>query len=325
MIEFVTLAENRLQKNRKAIAAAKIPPQIAPRDRGRADPARRLHAARRQWRRRAQAPDPGIPHQRRDHGLRERQGRRALRPRRRAHARPRAAHQAVAADRAGAAGRPTRGLQAGRASGRAKIHRRLQSLFRAQQDAHQGARCTIRCRASCWCRGSACSAWARAPRTPASPPTLRKPRSKASAMPRRSGASRRSAKPTCSISNTGRWNWPSSARAKPCRSKARSRSSPAPAAPSARPPPRFSRQAGARSGAARYRRQGRAMKKPRRSAAGAIAIHMRCHQRDFGARRLRSSGRRFRRRRYRDLECRRRLAGQDRRGRRGHACARASS
>jgi NAD(P)-dependent dehydrogenase (short-subunit alcohol dehydrogenase family) len=29
MIEFVTLAENRLQKNRKAVAAAKIPPQIA--------------------------------------------------------------------------------------------------------------------------------------------------------------------------------------------------------------------------------------------------------------------------------------------------------
>ncbi|HEY7997849.1 MAG TPA: bifunctional aldolase/short-chain dehydrogenase [Pseudolabrys sp.] len=30
MIEFVALAENRLQKNRKAVAAAKIPPQVAP-------------------------------------------------------------------------------------------------------------------------------------------------------------------------------------------------------------------------------------------------------------------------------------------------------
>ena len=107
MIEFVTLAENRLQKNRKAVRGCENSAADRARDRRRADPARRLRAARRQWRRRTQTPDPGIPHQRRHHELRERQGRRALRPRRRAHARSRAAHQAVAADRAGAAGGPS--------------------------------------------------------------------------------------------------------------------------------------------------------------------------------------------------------------------------
>ena len=45
----------------------------------------------------------------------------------------------------------------------------------------------------------------------------------------------------------------------------------------------------------------------------------------LGARRLRRGGRRLRRRRYRRVECRRRLAGQDRRGRRGDLARRASN
>ena len=55
------------------------------------------------------------------------------------------------------------------------------------------------------------------PRTLASPPTSPRRRSRASPAPKRSDASRRSRKPTCSIASIGRWNWPSSRRARICR------------------------------------------------------------------------------------------------------------
>ena len=66
--------------------------------------------------------------------------------------------------------------------------------------------------------------------------------------------------------NIGRWNWPSSAHARICRSPARSQSSPAPAAPSARPRRRL---CGGRrgSGADRSRCQGGEGESRRQSAA----------------------------------------------------------
>ena len=103
-----------------------------------------------------------------------------------------------------------------------------------------------------------------------------------------------------------------------CRSKARSRSSPAPAAPSAQRP-----RASSRKPAPKWRCS-ISMRRPPAQAAktiggAALAIAMRRHRRRLGTRGLRAHGGRFRRRRYRHLQCRRRLAGQDRRGRRGHA------
>ena len=67
-------------------------------------------------------------------------------------------------------------------------------------------------------------------------------------------------------SNIGRWNWPSLARARICRSPARSRSSPAPAAPSARRPRRLS-QAPARKWPCSISMPTRRWKRPKRSAA----------------------------------------------------------
>jgi rhamnose utilization protein RhaD (predicted bifunctional aldolase and dehydrogenase) len=98
------------------------------------------------------------------------------------------------------------------------------------------------------------------------PPTLRKPRSKASPAPKRSDASPRFPKPTCSIANIGRSNWPSSPRAKLCRSRARSRSSPAPAAPSAQLLPTFSRRP-ARKWRCSISMPARRRKEPEQSAA----------------------------------------------------------
>ena len=194
-----------------------------------------------------QAPDPGVPHQRRDPEFRQRQGRRALRPRRRDHARPRDPHQTLAADRAGA-GRPASSTtsRAPRTRPRKNSSPTTRPISRATRSARTAPPCTIRRRASCWCRGSACSGWAPAPRTPASPPTSREAAvegiTDAEAIGRFTSIS---PKPTCSIANIGRWNWPSWARAKPCRSQARSRSSPAPAAPSAPPPRKAFAAAGA--------------------------------------------------------------------------------
>ena len=124
------------------------------------------------------------------------------------------------------------------------------------------------------------------------------------------------AKPTCSTANIGRWNWPSSARARICRSPARSRSSPAPAAPSAPPPPAPSRRP-----APKWRCSISMPSAAREKAAaiGGSALAVPCDVTDAASVRdaFDAGRRRVRRRRYRDFQCRRRLAGQDRRGRRG--------
>ena len=80
MIEMVTLAEERLERGRKAVfATAQMPQHIAPA----AEVAPILRGAcapqGRQRRRRLAAADPRIPHQRRDPQLRQRRGDRALR------------------------------------------------------------------------------------------------------------------------------------------------------------------------------------------------------------------------------------------------------
>ena len=87
---------------------------------------------------------------------------------------------------------------------------------------------------------SACSASDARRRTPRSPPISRPARSRPSPTPRRSAASNRFRKPTCSTWNIGRSNRPSSARRRRSRSPGRSPPSPAPAARSARRPPRRS-------------------------------------------------------------------------------------
>jgi len=81
MIALVTLAEERLQRNRKAVFVTAQLPQAQ----GRED------------RRRVAADDPRVPHQPRDPQLRQRRRACALRPGRRGHARPHHPHQELAA------------------------------------------------------------------------------------------------------------------------------------------------------------------------------------------------------------------------------------
>ena len=205
-----------------------------------------------------------------------------------------------------------------RAAGRAEIHRRLQGLFRAQQRARRRRQAMLD----------------PLPRVVLVPGLglfgLGRQRQGRAHRRRYRGSRGRGhhrrrgdrplhvdlAKPTCSTANIGRSNRPSSARARSSRSPARSRSSPAPAAPSARRPRRAFAAAGAevalldrrcrsRAGTGQGDRRQRHRDRMRRDRCG------------LGARRLRSGGRRLRRRRYRGVECRRRLAGPDRRGRRG--------
>ena len=225
MIEFVTRAENRLKKNRKAVfVGAKLPQQIAPvidvapilrgactlRDAGgegahqrpilefRASEAILNFVNGRQVARYARA---GVVTP--DHVIRTKPW-----------------PLIVPAPQI----RQARRLPTRRAQGRAKIHRRLQGLFRPPQGAHQRrrhARCGAARRAGAGL--GAVRAGREQARRHASPPTSRKPRSQASPMRRRSGASPRFRKPTCSTANIGRWNWPSWARARICRSPARSR------------------------------------------------------------------------------------------------------
>ena len=172
MIEMVTLAEERLQRNRKAVfVTAQLPQRVGGARRRRADPARRRAPARIRtiegaWRRlifdfRSDAAILNFVNG-------EEVG--ALQPGRRGHARPHHPHQELAA-----AGRAApRRRQARRFPQRARATRRrmpssthYQALFRAQQRAlrRRPRRCSIRCPASCWCRASACSGSAAARRT----------------------------------------------------------------------------------------------------------------------------------------------------------------
>jgi len=70
--------------------------------------------------------------------------------------------------------------------------------------------CSIRCRGWCWCPASACSGSAGARRTRRSPLISPRPRLPPSRMRKASAASSLCRRPICSTSNTGRWskrNW----------------------------------------------------------------------------------------------------------------------
>ena len=281
----------------------------------------------RQDRRRVAAAHPRFPHQRRDPQLRQRQGCRALQPGRRHHAGQHHPHQELAAD---AAARRTAAsiddfARAAR-DGRDGIRRTTtRPISRARTPASAATEpCSIRCRASCWCRGSDCSGSAAPRRTRRSPPISPKPSSSASPTPRRSAASSRSPRTTCSMSNTGRWSRPSSARPSRCRSPARSPSSPAPAARSAPRPRRPSRRPAPRSRCSTSTSRP-SRRRPNRSAARRSRV--RCDVTDSADVRAAFDkvSEHFGGVDIVGVERRRGLAGPHRRSRRGDACARASS
>ena len=217
----VTLAEDAAAKEpqggvrHRAAAAAASPPaaDIAPILRGAVQPARTA-TTEGAWRRL----DPRFPHQRRDPQLRQRRGPRALQPGRRDHARPHHPHQELAADRCRrrTPASSTTSRKAARDAAQQFIDE-LQGLFRAPQRPRRRRPKNARSAAARRAGAGARPVRARPHRQGrrASPPTSPRPRSKASPMPKRSAASSRSAKPTCSTANTGRWSRPSSARAKP--------------------------------------------------------------------------------------------------------------
>ena len=162
MIELVTLAEDaaRAQSQggvrHRATAAARS--RRSPRSRRSLRGACSLQG--REDRGRLAPPHPRFPRDAGGARFRQRRRGRALQPGRRGHARPHHPHQELAAARARPRRRQARRLQPRRARGGRRLHRELPGLFRAQQRArrrHQDA-CSIRCRASCWCRASACSA-----------------------------------------------------------------------------------------------------------------------------------------------------------------------
>ena len=285
MIEFVTLAEKRLKKDRKACSPARqLPQQIASADRGRADPARRLHAARRRRRRRAPAADPRIPHQRRDPQFRQRQGGRALRPRRRDHARPCDPHQALAADRARAASRQARRLHS---APRTRPRKNSSTTTRPISPATSA-------------RANGAAMHDPAPRVVLVPGLGlfglgakrqgRQHRRRHRGSRGRRHHRRRSdrtlhvdlAKPTCSTANIGRSNWPSSARARTCRSPARSRSITGAGGAIGAATAQRLRAGRRRGGAARSRCEGRAGKSQGDRRRGARA-RLRRDRRRLGA------------------------------------------
>ena len=297
--------------------------------RGGADPARRLQLGRREDRRRvaagwcwssAAAMPFAISSTARSSARYARAGR--------GDAGPRHPHQELAADRAGAGGRQARRLQGARARRASQASSPATQAYFERNIARlepTARSCSIRCRASSWCRGSACSASAAARGRARSPPTSPRPPSPSSPTPRRSASSSRSASSTCSSANTGR-----SEQAKlgagdgAAAGRRRSPSSPAAAAAIGAATARAFAAAGAEVGAAR-RRRGRGAGKAQ--AIGGSALAVACDVTDAASvrARLRPGGGGLRRRRHRRVERRRRLAGPHRRGRRGGAARRASS
>ena len=193
MIEFVTRAENRLKKNRKAVfVAAKLPQQIA----AASDVAPILRGActLRDAGGEGAHKRPILEFRTSDAILNFVNGKDVARYARAGVITPDHVIRTkpwpliVPAPQDGKLGDvPER-----RAQGRAKIHRRLQRLFRPPQDARERRR---HARSGAARRAGAgprpVRAGQRRQETPASPPTSRKPRSKASPMRRQSGASPR--------------------------------------------------------------------------------------------------------------------------------------
>ena len=292
----VTLAEERLQRGRKAVFVERA---TAAADRGarrrRADPARRLQPEGREDRRRVAALHPGVPQRRRDAQFRQRRRACALQPGRRGDAGPHHPHQELAADRAArrraasstiSSAAVARGGRELRRTIPRPISRRNNARVRRHQE---HARSAAARRAGAGPRPVRARPLAR--RTRASPPTSPKPRSRPSPMPRRSGASSRSPKPTCSTWNTGRSNRQSSARRPRSRSPARSRRSPARAAPSARRPRRAFAAAGAEVALLDVNE---AAATEKAKAIGGAALRMRCDVTDAASvqRGVRQGGRR---------------------------------
>ena len=227
MIEMVTLAEERLKKNRKAVfVSAQLPQraaqlaEIAPILRGAValpDPKNR---------RRLQAADFRFPHQRRDPRISStaRMSKRyalagvitpdhTIRTKNWPMIAPAPDGEKLADFRNGAREAAAEFV----AHYKAYFARNNTALQRRQGDARSGAARDARA------RPRPVRAWPHRRRMRGSPPISPKPRSRASPMPKRSATSRRSAKRTCSTANIGRWNRPSSARRRNCRSPARSR------------------------------------------------------------------------------------------------------
>ena len=133
MIHFVTLAEERLARQRKPRAAAKLPaniarlPDIAPILRGAVAIERNEMAGTVKRQILCFRTSPGDPR------LCERRRSRALQPGRRRDARPHHPHQELAAARARAGRAQARRLEEGRARRRRGLRRALSRLFRPQQ------------------------------------------------------------------------------------------------------------------------------------------------------------------------------------------------
>ena len=110
---------------------------------------------------------------------------------------------------AAAGKRQARRVCQGRAPGRDQVRRRVRHLFRAARTPPPATprRNWTAARASCWCRASACSAWAARLRTPRSPPILPRTQSRSSPTPRPSAATSRCPRAICS-----RWNIGASSR-----------------------------------------------------------------------------------------------------------------
>ena len=219
MIEMVTLAEERLQKNRKAVfVTAQMPQQVPPPPRSRHSCAARAAckdgSSEGAWRRLI------LEFRTNDAILNFVNGKDVARysQRRRHHARLHHPHQELRRCSLPAPGRgQARRLRAGRADRRGGLHRELQDLFRAPERARRrrqdDARSAAARRAGAGARPVRARAHARRMRR--SPPISPRPRSNASPTPKRSAASSRSPRTTCSTSNTGRSSRPSSARPRP--------------------------------------------------------------------------------------------------------------
>ena len=322
MIEMVTLAEERLKRGRKAVFAQRALPQamaplaeVAPILRGAcASPDDKIEGA---WRRLV------LEFRTSDAILDFVNGKEVARYARAGvvDARPHHPHQELAADRAGAGGRQARRLQERGAAGGERLHRQLPGLLRAQRRAprRQRGSCSTRCRASSWCRGSACSASAAARPTRRSPPISPRARSPSSPTRRRSAQFQ-------SIGESDMFEceyWPpeqaklgageGAAAGRPDRGHHRRA-----AAPSAR-----RRRGPSRRPARRWRCSTSTRRRPRAKARSDRRVGaggcLRRDGRSLGARGLRQGGGDLRRRRHRRVERGRGLAGPHRRGRRGRA------
>ena len=269
MIEMVSLAEDFIARHRKpsAVAAAAAAPRRASRM------SRRSCAAPAASRtRRSKAPGAGscsnsAPATRSAISSTPKTWT-ALQPSRRRHARSHHPHQELAAGLAAAGERQARRFARRRPASGRRIRRALSApISRATTSAPAASSASsIPCRASCWCPASACSGSAARKATPIIAADIAEAWiegvTDAEAIGRFESISE------ADMFDCEYWSLEQAKlgkRGKSCRSPARSPPSPAPAAPSARPPPSLRRRR-RRSRAARRRIQPRPRRRPKRSA-----------------------------------------------------------